>query len=202
MIGQGNTKPATAEENEQAQKVMSNIEDFVLDPEVQEALIQKMSEGEPAETIGKIAGQLIHMQVFVARGAELDISRDILLAVAAEVINLFIEVAMEAGIVQIEDDKQLEKLQGDALIAAVDAYMTLGDDKIDGEAAAAFAEESIGGQMDSPEAQQGMIDNMASPMGMPPEGPPPEGPPPEGPPPEGLPPEGPPQQGGMIGGMA
>jgi len=196
MIGQGNTKPATAEENEQAQKVMSNIEDFVLDPEVQEALIQKMSEGEPAEAIGKIAGQLIHMQVFVARGAELDISRDILLAVAAEVINLFIEVAMEAGIVQIEDDKQLEKLQGDALIAAVDAYMTLGDDKIDGEAAAAFAEESIGGQMDSPEAQQGMIDNMASPMGMPPEGPPPEGPPPEGPPPEG-----PPQQGGMIGGM-
>jgi hypothetical protein len=192
MIGQGNTKPATAEENEQAQKVMSNIEDFVLDPEVQEALIQKMSEGEPAEAIGKIAGQLIHMQVFVARGAELDISRDILLAVAAEVINLFIEVAMEAGIVQIEDDKQLEKLQGDALIAAVDAYMTLGDDKIDGEAAAAFAEESIGGQMDSPEAQQGMIDNMAST----------EGPPPEDMPPEGLPPEGPPQQGGMIGGMA
>ena len=196
MIGQGNTKPATAEENEQAQKVMSNIEDFVLDPEVQEALIQKMSEGEPAEAIGKIAGQLIHMQVFVARGAELDISRDILLAVAAEVINLFIEVAMEAGIVQIEDDKQLEQLQGDALIAAVDAYMTLGDDKIDGEAAAAFAEESIGGQMDSPEAQQGMVDNMASPTGMPPEGPPPEGPPPEGPPPEGMP-----QQGGLIGGM-
>ena len=196
MIGQGNTKPATAEENEQAQKVMSNIEDFVLDPEVQEALIQKMSEGEPAEAIGKITGQLIHMQVFVARGAEVDISRDILLAIAAEVINLFIEVVMEAGIVQIEDDKQLEKLQGDALIAAVDAYMTLGDDKIDGEAAAAFAEESIGGQMDSPEAQQGMIDNMASPMGMPPEGPPPEGLPPEGPPPEG-----PPQQGGMIGGM-
>ena len=191
MIGQGNTKPATAEENEQAQKVMSNIEDFVLDPEVQEALIQKMSEGEPAEAIGKITGQLIHMQVFVARGAEVDISRDILLAIAAEVINLFIEVVMEAGIVQIEDDKQLEKLQGDALIAAVDAYMTLGDDKIDGEAAAAFAEESIGGQMDSPGAQQGMVDNMASPMGMPPEGPPPEGPPPEGPP----------QQGGMIGGM-
>ena len=191
MIGQGNTKPATAEENEQAQKVMSNIEDFVLDPEVQEALIQKMSEGEPAEAIGKITGQLIHMQVFVARGAEVDISRDILLAIAAEVINLFIEVVMEAGIVQIEDDKQLEKLQGDALIAAVDAYMTLGDDKVDGEAAAAFAEESIGGQMDSPEAQQGMINNMASTEGMPPEGPPPEGPPPEGPP----------QQGGMIGGM-
>jgi len=191
MIGQGHTKPASAEDNEQAQTIMSNIEDFALDPEVQETLIQKMSEGEPADTIGSIAGQLIHMQVFVARGAEVDISRDILLAVAAEVINLFIEIAMQAGIVQIQDDKQLEKLQGDALIAAVDAYMTLGDDKVDGDAAAAFAEESIGGGMDSPEAQQGMINNMAST-----EGPPPEGPPPEGPPPEGMP-----QQGGLLGGM-
>ena len=191
MIGQGHTQPASAEDNEQAQSIMSNIEDFALDPEVQETLIQKMSEGEPANTIGSIAGQLIHMQVFVARGAELDVSRDILLAVAAEVINLFIELAMEAGIVQIQSDKQLEKLQGDALIAAVDAYMTLGDDKVDGEAAAAFAEESMGGGMDSPEAQQGMINNMAST-----EGPPPEGPPPEGPPPEGMP-----QQGGLLGGM-
>lgn len=191
MIGQGHTQPASAEDNEQAQSIMSNIEDFALDPEVQETLIQKMSEGEPANTIGSIAGQLIHMQVFVARGAEVDVSRDILLAVAAEVINLFIELAMEAGIVQIQSDKQLEKLQGDALIAAVDAYMTLGDDKVDGEAAAAFAEESMGGGMDSPEAQQGMINNMAST-----EGPPPEGPPPEGPPPEGMP-----QQGGLLGGM-
>ena len=191
MIGQGHTKPASAEDNEQAQLVMSNIEDFVLDPEVQEALIQKMSQGEPADALGSIAGQLIHMQVVVARGAEVDISRDILLAVAAEVINLLIEVGMEAGIVQIQDEKQLEKLQGDALIAAVDAYMNLGDDKVDGEAAAAFAEESMGGEMDSPEAQEGMINNMAST-----EGPPPEGPPPEGPPPEGMP-----QQGGLIGGM-
>ena len=191
MIGQGHTQPASAEDNEQAQSIMSNIEDFALDPEVQEALVQKMSQGEPADAIGSIAGQLIHMQVFVARGAEVDISRDILLAVAAEVINLFIEIAMEAGIVQIQSDKELEKLQGDALIAAVDAYMTLGDDKVDGEAAAAFAEESMGGGMDSPEAQQGMINNMAST-----EGPPPEGPPPEGPPPEGMP-----QQGGLLGGM-
>jgi len=191
MIGQGHTQPASAEDNEQAQSIMSNIEDFALDPEVQEALVQKMSQGEPADAIGSIAGQLIHMQVFVARGAEVDISRDILLAVAAEVINLFIEIAMEAGIVQIQSDKELEKLQGDALIAAVDAYMTLGDDKVDGEAAAAFAEESMGGGMDSPEAQQGMINNMAST-----EGPPLEGPPPEGPPPEGMP-----QQGGLIGGM-
>ena len=70
MIGQGHTTPATPEENEQAQKMMSNIEGFVLDEEVQDALIQKMSQGEPADAIGNITGQLVHMQVVVARGAE------------------------------------------------------------------------------------------------------------------------------------
>jgi len=53
-------------------------------------------------------------------------------------------------------------------------------------------ERAMGGQMDSPEAQQGLLNNMASPTG-----PPPQGPPPQGPPPEGMQ-----QQGGMIGGMA
>ena len=192
MIGNGHTQPATAEENEQAQLVMSNIEEFVLDPKVQEALVQKMSQGgEPSDAIGSITGQLIHMQVAIAEGSGTNISRDILLAIAAEVINLLIEVAIQAGLIDPQDESQLQKLQGDALISAVDAYMQLGDDQVNGEAAVQVAEQAMGGQMDSPEAQQGMINNMASPTGMPPEGPPPEGPPPEGMQ----------QQGGMIGGM-
>ena len=191
MIGNGHTQPASAEENQQAQLIMENIEEFVLDQKVQQALVQKMSQGEPSDAIGAIAGQLVHMQVVVAEGSGLTISRDILIAVAAEVINLLIEIAMQAGIVQAQDEKQLEKLQGDALIAAVDAYMQLGDDDVNGEAAMQVTERAMGGQIDSPEAQQGLLNNMASPTG-----PPPEGPPPQGPPPEGMP-----QQGGMIGGM-
>lgn len=191
MIGNGHTQPASAEENQQAQLIMENIEEFVLDQKVQQALVQKMSQGEPSDAIGAIAGQLVHMQVVVAEGSGLTISRDILIAVAAEVINLLIEVAMQAGIVQEMDEKLLEKLQGDALIAAVDAYMQLGDDDVNGEAAMQVTERAMGGQMDSPEAQQGLLNNMASPTG-----PPPQGPPPEGPPPEGMQ-----QQGGMIGGM-
>ena len=53
----------------------------------------------------------------------------------------------------------------------------------------------MGGQVDSPEAQQGMIGAMS---GMPPEGMPPEGMPPEAMPPEEAPPM---EQQGMIGGM-
>ena len=191
MIGNGHTQPATAEENQQAQLIMENIEELVLDQEVQQALVQKMSQGEPPDAIGSIAGQLVHMQVVVAEGAGRTISRDILIAVAAEVINLLIEVAMQAGIVQEMDEQGLEKLQGDALISAVDAYMQLGDDDVNGQAAMQVTEKAMGGEIDSPEAQQGLLNNMASPTG-----PPPEGPPPEGPPPEGMP-----QQGGMIGGM-
>ena len=194
MIGNGHTQPATAEENEQAQKILQNIEEFVLDQEVQQALVEKMGQGEPSEAIGAIAGQLVHMQVVVAEGSGLTISRDILIAVAAEVINLLIEIAMQAGIVQAQDDKQLEKLQGDALISAVDAYMKLGDDEVNPEAAMQLTQQAMGGQIDSPEAQQGLLNNMASPTGPPPQGPPPQGMPPQGPPPEGMPP----QQGGLL----
>ena len=190
MIGNGHTQPASAEENQQAQLIMENIEEFVLDQKVQQALVEKMSQGEPSDAIGAIAGQLVHMQVVVAEGSGLTISRDILIAVAAEVINLLIEVAMQAGIVQAQDEKQLEKLQGDALIAAVDAYMQLGGDDVNGEAAMQVTEQAMGGQIDSPEAQQGLINNMASPTG----------PPPEGPPPEAMPQQGAPQQGGLING--
>lgn len=195
MIGNGHTQPASAEENEQAQLIMENIEEFVLDQKVQQALVEKMSQGEPSDAIGAIAGQLVHMQVVVAEGSGLTISRDILIAVAAEVINLLIEVAMQAGIVQAQDEKQLEKLQGDALIAAVDAYMQLGDDDVNGQAAMQVTEQAMGGQIDSPEAQQGLLNNIASPTG-----PPPEGMPPEGPPPEAMPQQGAPQQGGLING--
>ena len=75
---------------------------------------------------------------------------------------------MQAGIIQATDDQQLEQLQGDALIAAVDAYMQLGDEKVNGEAASKLANDVMGGQMDSSEAQQGLVNNMGG-GGIPPE---------------------------------
>jgi len=204
MIGNGHTTPATPQDDQQAQTIISNIEEFLYDPEAQQQVIAKLSEGDPATAIGAITGQLIHMQVVVAEGTGTIPSRDILIAVAAEIINAIIEIAMQAGIIQATDDQQLEKIQGDALIAAVDAYMQLGDDKVDGQAASRLAEEVMGGQMDSPEAQQGLINGMGG--GAPQEG--------GGIPPEaqgdvpmegqggGIPPEAqgdiPMEQGGMV----
>jgi len=193
MIGNGHTQPATPEQDQQAQMMLSNIEEFLMDEKVQGAIVEKLSQGEPSETIGQIAGQLVHMQVVVGDGAGANVSRDILIAVAAEVINMLIEMAMTAGIVQIQGDQQLEQLQGNALIAAVDAYMQLGDSEVNGEAAMQVTQQAMDGQLDSPGAQQGMINNMPSPTGPPPEGSP-QGMPPQGPPPEGMPP----QQGGLL----
>ena len=193
MIGNGHTQPATPEQDQQAQMMLSNIEEFLMDEQVQGALLEKLSQGEPSDTIGQIAGQLVHMQVAVGDDAGANVSRDILIAVAAEVINMLIEMAMTAGIVQIQGDQQLEQLQGNALIAAVDAYMQLGDSEVNGEAAMQVTQQAMDGQLDSPGAQQGMINNMPSPTG-PPQGMPPQGMPPQGPPPEGMPP----QQGGLL----
>ena len=191
MIGNGHTTPATPEDDSQAQTIISNIEEFLYDQEAQQQIVSKLGEGDPATAIGAITGQLIHMQMVVAEGRGVDLSRDILIAVAAEIINAIIEIAIQSGIVQAGDDQQLEKIQGDALIAAVDAYMTLGDDKIDGQAASRLTEEVMGGQMDSPEAQQGLINGMGG-GGMMNGGGPPQGQP-QGPPPMGGAP-----QGGMV----
>ena len=193
MIGNGHTTPATPEDDKQAQIIISNVEEFLYDKEAQQQIIAKLGEGDPATAIGAITGQLIHMQMVVAEGSGVDLSRDILLAVAAEVINALIEIAMQAGIVQAGDDQQLEEIQGNALIAAVDAYMQLGDEKVDGQAASRLTEETMGGQMDSPEAQQGLINGMGG-GGMMNGGGPPQGPP-QGPPPDDM---GGAPQGGMV----
>ena len=196
MIGNGHTTPATPEDENQAQTIISNVEDFIYDQEVQAELVAKIGEGDPATAIGGITGQLLHMQMVISEGSGVELSRDILLAVAAEIINALIEISMQAGIIQATDDQQLEKLQGDALIAAVDAYMQLGDEKVNGEAASQLTQEVMGGQMDSPEAQQGMVNNMGG-GGMPQGG---QGPPPES---QGAIQEGGPPMGtqGLIGGI-
>ena len=162
MIGQGNTQPATEQENKQAQIILQNIEQYLFDDDAYENIVQKIREGgeDPATMIGAIVGQLLHAQMVSARGAGKEISRDILIPIAAEVVNAIIEIAMDEGLINIQDESQLEQIQGDAMIAAVDAYMSLGDDGVNKEAAGQFTQNVMQGRMNSPQAQQGMINNM------------------------------------------
>jgi len=162
MIGQGNTQPATEQENKQAQIILQNVEGYLADEEAYALVVQKIQEGgdDPAVMIGAIVGQLLHAQMVSAQEAGAEFSRDILIAVAAEVVNAIIEVAMNEGLINVQEEGQLDQIQGDAMIAAVDAYMTLGDNGVDKESAGQFTRGVMEGNMDSPQAQQGMIGNM------------------------------------------
>ena len=156
MIGQGNTQPATEQENKQAQIILQNVEGYLADEEAYALVVQKIQEGGD----DPIVGQLLHAQMVSAKEAGVEFSRDILIAVAAEVVNAIIEVAMNEGLINVQEEGQLDQIQGDAMIAAVDAYMTLGDDGVDKESAGQFTRGVMEGNMDSPQAQQGMIGNM------------------------------------------
>lgn len=162
MIGQGNTQPATEQEKQQAQTMLRNIEQYLDDPNVYQTIVENLrgKGGDPADLVGSLVGQLIHSQVSAAESAGVQLSRDILIAVAAEVINAVIEMAMNEGLVSIQSEEQLEQIQGDALISAIDTYMSIGDPRVDGQAAGQVAQNVMQGQMDSPQAQQGMINNM------------------------------------------
>ena len=163
MIGQANSQPATEQENKHAQIMLGNIENYFADENAYNNVVQKLqsAEGDVSVMIGAIVGQLIHFQVVSAEeGAKKEISRDILIPVAAEAVNAVIEIAMNEGLVAIQDETQLEEIQGDALISAVDSYMSLGDKKVDQKAAGQFTRNVMEGGMDSPQAQQGMINNM------------------------------------------
>ena len=136
MIGQGNTQPATEEEKKQAQQMLAGIEEYLSQEETAQSIMAELQNNaqDPATYIGTMVGQLIHMSVFAARREGIVISRDILLSVAAEVVNAVIEMGMSAGLLNIQSEQQLQQLQGDALISAVDAYMKIGDPEVNGQA--------------------------------------------------------------------
>ena len=67
---------------------------------------------------------------------------------------------MDEGLINMQDESQLEQIQGDAMISAVDAYMSLGDDGVNKESAGQFTKDVMQGSMNSPKAQQGMLNSM------------------------------------------
>ena len=133
----------TDQEDRQVDMLLGSILDFVWD-EGYDEVKSRLESGRTnlEQTIGDLAGQMVNREVQAASGAGVEVSRDILLGVGAEVINAISEIAVKEGILDAGSDAQQDEFQGEALIYATQKYGELGDPVLE-----------------SPEGQQRTIEN-------------------------------------------
>jgi len=218
VSGEGALHEASEEEDKQARVLLANIGDFIYGdglPSVTKAL---KDEKKPVqETIGELTENMVSNQVEMAQLAEKDISPDILISVAAEVVNDMYTLNRALGGGGGEDDRQDQEDQAVSLNYAVNLYTDGMRERGDADGLQAMesaAQAVLGGEYDSQPGMSGP--NSVSPgvaqagpqMPMNPTPPPqPEGAAPAGPEgaPGGQPPppqQPPPQQapaGGLLG---
>lgn len=119
----------TKEEEGQIDILLGSILDFVWGDGYEE--IKGRMERNPnnlQETIGGWAGRMVNVEVKSAAQEGVNVSRDILIGVAAEVVNAVAEIAKKEKIWKPSGDKEEDQFQGEALIYAVQMYGELGDE--------------------------------------------------------------------------
>jgi len=134
----------TDQEGRQVDMLLGSILDFVWD-EGYDEIKSRLESGRTnlEQTIGHIAGQMVNREVQAASSAGVEVSRDILLGVGAEVINAISEIAVKEGILNAGSDVQQDEFQGEALIYAIQKYGEEGGDTV----------------LESPEGQERTIEN-------------------------------------------
>jgi hypothetical protein len=122
----------TPEEEGQVDMILGQILDFIWDSGY-ETIVKKLRDGQSnlPEAMGHIAGQMVNREVQAASKGGVEVSRDILIGIANEVINALAEVADHEGIMKTKSEDQQQKEQGEALIYAVQKYGELGDPGLD-----------------------------------------------------------------------
>lgn len=122
----------TPEEEGQVDMILGQILDFIWDTGY-ETIVKKLRDGQSnlPEAMGHIAGQMVNREVQAASKGGVEVSRDILIGIANEVVNALAEVAVHEGIMKTKSEDQQQKEQGEALIYAVQKYGELGDPGLD-----------------------------------------------------------------------
>ena len=118
----------TPEEEGQVDSLLGTMLDFVWG-DGYDTIVKKLQSGQdnPEKTFGTIAGQMVNKEVNAATQEGVEISRDILIGVAAELINALAEIAVHEGIIKKGSEEAQDQIQGEALIYAVERYGELGD---------------------------------------------------------------------------
>jgi hypothetical protein len=138
--------PPSPEEEKQVDMLLGTLKDFIWD-DGYNAIVQQMTDRQdqiPA-VVGELAGRMVNKEVMAADSAEVEVSRDILYGVGAEVVNELFEVAAEEGLYKAKGEKQQQNDQGEALIYAVQKYGEMGDPNMNPQALMQLASSAIQG---------------------------------------------------------
>jgi hypothetical protein len=103
------------------------------------------------QTIGGWAGRMVNVEVKSAAEGGVNVSRDILIGVAAEIINAVAEIAKKEKLWKPANDKEEEQFQGEALMYALEKYGELGDEGLNPQKSMEMAMSIL--REEQPEAQ-------------------------------------------------
>ena len=142
----------TKEEESQVDMLLGGILDFVWGDGYDE--IKGRMERSPnnlQQTIGGWAGRMVNVEVKSAAEGGVNVSRDILIGVAAEIINAVAEIAKKEKLWKPANDKEEEQFQGEALMYALEKYGELGDEGLNPQKSMEMAMSIL--REEQPEAQ-------------------------------------------------
>ena len=136
----------TPDEEGQVDALLGTMLDFVWG-DGYDNIVKKLRSGQDnlEQALGTIAGQMVNKEVNAATQEGVEISRDILIGVAGELINALAEIALHEGIMYKGNEESQEQLQGEALIYAVERYGELGDPGIKPEGPIRLAQSILKG---------------------------------------------------------
>ena len=125
----------TPEEEGQVDMLLGSLLDFVWG-DGYDAIVERMKENPTGlqKTIGEWVGQMVNVEVKSASQGGVNVSRDILIGVADELINNIAEIAVKEGLWNPSDDKDQEQFQGEALMFAIQHYGEMGDEGLNPDA--------------------------------------------------------------------
>tara|TARA_R110002020_G_scaffold475930_1_gene714612 strand:+ start:8079 stop:8675 length:597 start_codon:yes stop_codon:yes gene_type:complete len=137
----------TPEEEGQVDQLLGSMLDFVWG-DGYDTIVNKIRSGQDnlEKTLGNIAGQMVNKEVVAAGEAGVNVSRDILIGVAAELINNLAEIALHEEIMYKGNDESQEQMQGEALIYAIERYGELGDPGMDPQQPVRLAQSILRGK--------------------------------------------------------
>tara|TARA_R110002020_G_scaffold140197_1_gene311521 strand:+ start:324 stop:950 length:627 start_codon:yes stop_codon:yes gene_type:complete len=123
----------TPEEAKQIDMVLGTLKDFIWD-EGYDEIATRLEQANPenlAQAIGEAAGRMLNREVNSAREGGVEVSDGILMSVGAELVNEITNIAEKEQILPQMDERQIQELQGEALIHATQQYVDESPQPID-----------------------------------------------------------------------